>query len=96
MNCCDEYGQCTQGRDCPVRTGKVLPHQLAHAAIVQANGCAVEGGNVWFAEPEPETEPVELTGWEIVEAYFFIALFAALTCLVIAGGVGYVVGRWLA
>jgi len=19
MNCCDEYGNCTQGRDCPVR-----------------------------------------------------------------------------
>jgi hypothetical protein len=21
MNCCDEYGDCRQGRDCPVRTG---------------------------------------------------------------------------
>ena len=20
MNCCDEYGNCRQGRDCPVRT----------------------------------------------------------------------------
>ena len=98
MNCCNAFGHCTQGRDCPVRTGKVLPHQAAHVARVQAESCAPEGGNVWFAEPEPELElePVELSGWETVEAYFFIALFAALTCLVIAGGVGYVVGRWLA
>lgn len=22
MNCCDEYGECRQGRDCPVRTGQ--------------------------------------------------------------------------
>ncbi len=23
MNCCDEYGECRQGRDCPVRVAKV-------------------------------------------------------------------------
>ena len=79
-----------------MRTGKVLPHQTAHVGRVQAESCAPEGGNVWFDELEPELEPVELSGWETVEAYFFIALFAALACLVIAGGVGYVVGRWLA
>ena len=23
VNCCDEYGQCNQGRNCPVRVAKV-------------------------------------------------------------------------
>ena len=23
MNCCDEYGDCRQGRDCPVRVAKI-------------------------------------------------------------------------
>lgn len=23
MNCCDEYGECRQGRDCPVRAARV-------------------------------------------------------------------------
>jgi hypothetical protein len=23
MNCCDEYGNCHQGRDCPIRRGKL-------------------------------------------------------------------------
>jgi hypothetical protein len=23
MNCCDEYGECNQGRDCPVRVARV-------------------------------------------------------------------------
>ena len=22
MNCCDEYGNCNQDRDCPIRTGR--------------------------------------------------------------------------
>jgi hypothetical protein len=34
MNCCDTYGECRQSDDCPVRTGKVLPHQAAHARRV--------------------------------------------------------------
>jgi hypothetical protein len=36
MNCCDEYGDCRQSDDCPARTGKVLPHQAAHARRVAA------------------------------------------------------------
>ena len=24
MNCCDEYGSCRQGRDCPIRKAKEL------------------------------------------------------------------------
>ena len=23
MNCCDEYGNCNQGRDCPVRVARI-------------------------------------------------------------------------
>ena len=57
--CCDEYGQCRQGRDCPARTGTVLPHQARHACQVakikstrpiwmDGKACAVppEAGNV--------------------------------------------------
>ena len=90
MNCCNDYGQCTQGRDCPVRTGKVLPHQLAHAAIVEANGCAVEGGNVWFAE----SEPLDLTPREKAEAMALTVLFAVLTLVVVAGVAGYLYARF--
>lgn len=92
MNCCDTWGNCNQGRDCPARTGKVLPHQAAHATSVEANGCATEGGNVWFAE----FEPVALSAWESVGAYVLIRLFAVLNFAVIAGLLGFVADRWLA
>ena len=92
MNCCIAYGQCNQGRDCPVRTGRVLPHQAAHAILVDSFGCAPEGGNVWFAEPEPVT----LSAWESVGAYVLVALFAVLNFAIAAGLLGYTLGRWLA
>ena len=33
MNCCDDYGDCQQGRDCPVRnaTTRTYPRTLAQA-----------------------------------------------------------------
>jgi hypothetical protein len=26
MNCCDEYGNCNQGRDCPVRVARIVKY----------------------------------------------------------------------
>lgn len=92
MNCCDTWGNCNQGRDCPVRTGRGLPHQLAHQVISEAHGCAPEGGNVWFTEPEPPA----LSVWESVGAYVLVALFAVLNFAIAAGLLGYTLGRWLA
>lgn len=40
MNCCNTYGQCTQGPGCAARTS-------------MGQGCAPEGGNYWPAQPEP-------------------------------------------
>jgi hypothetical protein len=33
MNCCDEYGECRQGRDCPARVAKVKRRDHAPAAL---------------------------------------------------------------
>lgn len=78
MNCCTY--ECNQGHDCPARA-----NQPPHDATQDAHGCAAEGGNVWFAEPEP----IPLGAWESAGAYALMALFAALNFAVIAGVIGY-------
>jgi hypothetical protein len=63
MNCCSEYGDCTQGRDCPARTGKVLPHQAAHAQRVARvkSSCPV-----WM-DGKASTVPPEAGNFKIIE-----------------------------
>jgi hypothetical protein len=35
MNCCDEYGECRQGRDCPVRRQALdQPRRLRHQLLL--------------------------------------------------------------
>lgn len=33
MNCCDEYGDCRQGRDCPARVARIGRKDYAHEAL---------------------------------------------------------------
>ena len=33
MNCCDEFGECRQGRDCPVRVARVGKRTHAKEAL---------------------------------------------------------------
>lgn len=86
MNCCDTYGNCNQGRECPARTGKVLPHQAAHAKRMESHEYATEAGNVWFAEPEP----VEFTCWEKISFYACIGAGCVVTTAILAGASGWV------
>lgn len=66
-NCCNTYGACTQGRDCPARTGTVLPHQAAHAqqvarikstrpAWLPGEGVPPEAGNFKIVDLGPDDD----------------------------------------
>ena len=36
MNCCDEFGNCTQGRDCPIRRQRYLSNKQIYIRIAVA------------------------------------------------------------
>lgn len=45
-NCCDDYGNCRQGRDCPVRKERIERVREAKAALDRAElrvGCQILG-----------------------------------------------------
>lgn len=75
MNCCDEYGDCRQSDDCPVRTGVVLPHQAACAKRRAAINSATESGNFYPATPEP----VELNVFESITIYCLLGLLSLIS-----------------
>ena len=48
MNCCDEYGNCRQGRDCPVRTTREPSPKIRRAAR-WFGGCMALAFYAWLA-----------------------------------------------
>lgn len=94
MNCCNAYGQCDQGRDCPARTGAVLPHQARHAARVAAD-LPVQFVGDEPAEPTgPLCQCLPLSRRESLG----IAAFMLVGCLAwlaaVAAMLGYAWARW--
>ena len=83
MNCCDDYGDCTQGRDCPVRTGKVLPHQVTHVQPGPDDTPLYDG------EPLSHAENVALA-WTLITWLTCVLCFVA----VVAFATGYITERW--
>ena len=81
MSCCDTYGSCRQGRDCPARTGVVLPYQAEHAKRTEANECAAEGGNFWFVDHEP----IDVAAWKTIGVYAALAVGAFCSLLIFSG-----------
>ena len=91
MNCCDAWGNCDQSDTCPVRTGKVLPHQAAHARRVACRGNHVppEAGNVRLppidyddGQPLSHDETMELVR---------LMIYLLLGVIVFFGGIGLAV-----
>ncbi len=58
MNCCDEYGNCRQGRDCPVRK----THQVSE-----------QDGTFWilFTFVAINVFLVVMGVWKLVELFFY-------------------------
>jgi hypothetical protein len=103
MNCCDEFGDCRQGRDCPVRA--VLPREPAKVAQVQPGKrrtcdelgvCQCDGPictNGSGARGENLEDPDDSDVWFEVVYWGSHLLVGVMTITVVFGVAGYLVSR---
>jgi hypothetical protein len=49
LNCCDDYGNCRQGRDCPIRKSRVKREIRGLAAVVGVFAMLFVCGLWWLA-----------------------------------------------
>lgn len=94
MNCCNQYGQCNQGRDCPVRTTQA-PAKVAIARPLYRR-CDIAG-----VCPQPDAECHErcllatddngeaLTQMETVAIWLVTTLAVGLVLVLLGGVVGF-------
>lgn len=105
MNCCDEYGDCRQGRDCPARTGTVLPDQARHFCQVskikatrpawmdgRVNSVPPEAGNFQILDlgPDDDGQPLNHDETMALVRTLLLWLLGVLGTMVVASvAVGY-------
>lgn len=99
-NCCNAWGNCTQGRECPARTGKVTHAQACHAARVAKShphpaNQPTPDLPVVFVGPEPiePTRPLDDDGVPLTPRETR-QLMAGITvaCMVFVGAVFFCMG----
>jgi hypothetical protein len=95
MSCCDDFGNCAQGRDCPVRSAQAAPAKVAIARPLYRR-CDIDG-----VCKQPDAQCRErcllssdedgevLTQLEQVVAWLVTTLAAGLVLVLLGGVVGY-------
>jgi len=96
MSCCDDFGNCDQGRNCPVRA----PAKVATAKPLyrrcDVGGICPRPDAKCQAECLLSAEPDESIGWlESAVMWALLSLAVGLLLVLLGGAAGFVYG-WLA
>ena len=86
MNCCNDYGACTQCMSCPARAIRSISVQTDESTPSEA-------GN-WMGDSEAE----QLTTWETISFWGIVGLAAVCTVIFVGLSVGVLakfIGAWL-
>ena len=93
MNCCDQYGTCNQGRDCPVRsqpapdaakvaTARPMYTRCDVAGVCQASVACASTCQLWRRQVLSEQDAVEDANWQRTDRRIGLLLSAVFALLV--------------
>ena len=90
MNCCNDYGQCTQGTACPARPAAVTRVKVSHCTLADPI----------ILQPTPERRAMDdelpMSKWDRFCFWGVLAVTGSCTVLVVFGSAGWAYTRWIA
>jgi len=96
MSCCDDFGNCDQGRNCPVRAPAKVTVAKPLYRRCDVGGVCPRPDAQCRAECLLSTEPDNSIGWlESAVMWVVLSLAVGLLLVLLGGAAGFVYG-WLA
>ncbi|ARV17503.1 hypothetical protein AEP_00543 [Curvibacter sp. AEP1-3] len=93
MNCCNDFGQCTQGQHCPARPAAVTRVKVSHCTRAEAAPVIPQPTPVRRA---PMDDELQLSNWDRFWFWGTVSVAGVCTLVVIVGGVGWAYGKYMA
>lgn len=105
MNCCDSYGQCTQGDHCPARPAAVAPIKLQRRSCEALGICQSRTTDCTSCTPEERTatqadiaslNELPTTIWDRITFYGVVGIASACTVVMVCGSLGWAYATFMA
>lgn len=106
MNCCNDFGQCTQGDNCPARCTPVArikvsrPRTCEELGICQGHDHPCASCTPIIPQPAPERRAMDdelpMGKWDQFFFWGVLAVTGSCTVLVVFGSAGWAYTRWIA
>lgn len=105
MNCCNDFGQCTQGHNCPARPAAVAPIKVQRRSCEALGVCRSRTTACKGCTPHEQAAPQEdlahlnqipTTGWDRFWFYGTVSIATACTVAMVFGASGWVYASFIA
>lgn len=107
MNCCNDFGQCTQGDHCPARPAAVAPIKLQRRSCDELGICQGHATPCASCSPASPFKPNErerrtpddtlpTTIWDRITFYGVVGIASACTVVMVCGSLGWAYATFMA
>ena len=105
MNCCNDFGQCTSGTNCPTRPATVAPIKVQRRTCDALGICQGHPNACANCSPQEQADTesdlaalndMPLDTWERIWLYGIVGIASVCTVVVLCGSASWAYHRFLA